>query len=1544
MKYLNKLLNNVKLDDPDFTHISGYGIRYGEEGDFVSSGSIIDYFNSMYLSSNLWYYDLCLYDGRYAVCINPRAIPNSTNIPKTPIEERYTKNFKNVYLRDESNGYTFTIDKEFSILMIWPSAPVEIDGSEKRILNENWELYVSTKEDPLVKIENSYYITGVKDGEPITPERKFSYGIESLDYSYNEEIINKYPDGNNGDLLVANDSGTAIDITLNSLKLYYVNEDLIDTKSLRVFYYYDNSLTIVNIINNGTLAKDIPLNTSLQLRNKEVLNICVNVKNKYGTTLNTKIYTIRRNDTIDKYTSSITNFKTTINDIEYKPDVEKVINSNTFDLQKCYFESQGLNEESPVLYVYKDIIIPYTLVEDKILFKQNVTTNTENVINYIHNGGGKFSIFVRAKSKEGLNVDSFIIKLSTTDDSSGSRNTYSFIDTGNIGTIVDPIELLYQPDLFKASTLTHKDNTLFLGNINTDTYNISKELKEKVRQLSVDFVYYNYNVEDVTSLDKDYVFNSSLKASNEAAYFKKGETYRFGLQLQYKTGNWSEVLYIGDFTNAIGITPLLYNDGIESKPIARITITKELIEEFKANGFIGARPLCVYPDVNTRKVLCQGILCSTLYNVRDRHNNAPYVQSDWFARPQYTFIPDNTRNNIDMQGLAHAGNYLESNMFTVEDGRYKLKTLPSAMQFNGEIQCVDNIDDYEINSGDIDNINKVYGIDKRILTIHSPELDLNYSDELTHIALDSNIKLRIVGYAPLKHTLSDITIQTENLFNPYAGAFNTFIRRRASSTGKNVSSRSLINWQFWVDSEYDTGIQYQGENVGVGNSFAIYPWHRKGSLNNTPKTVDAANRKSILSKKIMSNYRICLPSRFLNTYKECAIQDFKIFNSDQVSSIINLKAFGRNIQYKGNCDKILTFKATKKEDVTNIKDECLLSAASRHGHTSNLRQDSDINILQRITYQLSWAGVIYEDTAKNYYPLQNNKNVPGFNQDPVPIQYKSTGHGVMVLDYKNNKYNLLPKLKNNSNIINESGSMTFNKEVLFNKDDLNINNYDFNQDYININDYSIAEYDGNIGDFGYYLIGEIYRDKIVNAFGGNDETALSNNVWQVCGNNVSFKENITSIYATQGDTFYCRYDHLKTYSNTREDINQVIDIPSFMVETRINIDGRYDRNRGNENNLSVSPNNFNLFNKVYSQSNNFYTAKYLEEDKSSTTKFPNQIVWSLTKTLGEETDSWTNIHLNNALDLDGDLGKVTSLKRINNEIYSFQEKGISKINFNSRVQLNTSDGLPIELANSGKVDGKLYITNKFGCQNKWSMAETPSGVYFVDDLNQGILSFNGQSIADLTYTKNMYSWINSNVSLASWNPEDYGAIRTFYDRNNSDIYFTTSTDSLAFSEKLGAFSSFYDYSKVEWMFNVEGNTYQVKGNEVWKLQGGEDYGTFFGENKGYSLAVIANPEFHLDKIFDTIEFRTNGIEHFTNWKADSYPFNSLVTTNEYQTATSTTSSLKKKFRTWRWQVGRSNSFGKFKRDRIRNPWAKIAMSGNSNNEVRLYDIAVTYYT
>jgi hypothetical protein len=58
---------------------------------------------------------------------------------------------------------------------------------------------------------------------------------------------------------------------------------------------------------------------------------------------------------------------------------------------------------------------------------------------------------------------------------------------------------------------------------------------------------------------------------------------------------------------------------------------------------------------------------------------------------------------------------------------------------------------------------------------------------------------------------------------------------------------------------------------------------------------------------------------------------------------------------------------------------------------------------------------------------------------------------------------------------------------------------------------------------------------------------------------------------------------LKTYPYTSEDENQIVEIGSFMCETKLNIDGRYDKNRGKESNLTITPENFNLLNTAYSQ-------------------------------------------------------------------------------------------------------------------------------------------------------------------------------------------------------------------------------------------------------------------------------------------------------------------------------------------------------------------------
>lgn len=1608
-----------------------YTLKYGNyDGDIGTSiGSFTTYLNSLginvetdYRALHRWYNR----DGSnyHAVCINCQKAPGGAFL-----NEGTTDNYEDFYIYDYSGNIVYTIPANKSCIIIWPYAVGDTGESKDLNVQECWELWSTSADDPLI-IDQSQTINGDYIVEPppvvetlkLSIEGEITYDTNTISLDSSKILKSAYPD----------------EVTVNITKITFKasNVDLLDSSKKASLYWGkgimlnvgEGNLIKDNITLTGatqTLDVDIPVT----IKDGEDIRVAIRALDHNGSYKDEAYMICKRIDSWgDEFDNYIRNVKIVVNNTEIT--AAQTIYGNC-TIHSAYFDSNNVKDIQ--FFVYKgEPDTSKSLIQDNIIFTKDVTSlptpTSYTPINFILNDIGDYSLFLR-----GVGVGyiySPIIRIKTTE----KTNSVTIIDTGTTGTSISPTEILYSGNSFIASTMTHKDNTLFLGNIKNDANYIDKTLRESVRELKGSFKPYTVNEDDVNSLDVEYVFNSVLLKSNKETYFKKGEYYRFGLQFQYITGQWSEVLYVEDLLNDVPMIPLKYNDGIQSKPLYSLDFPKDLAQKFISKGYIAVRPVCVYPDFNSRKVLCQGIICPTLYNVKDRYNNAPYAQSDWFARPQYTFIPDNT---LSEEGTpSHKGYYLWSDMLSNKvnhhnyydasspnDGNdessenyslrrmlprklltvrttntWRASALPSALSFNGEIQCASLSDQFTDKYTQRDSIDTIFGIDKRILTLHSPELDDHYSDDFHFLSSNNNVKLRVVGYAPIKHTLSDLSIQATNPTS-YAKEYNGAISNNAQSTNQVVSSRSLINWQFWIDRLY-----YTKKDYNVAQAYVVYPWNRKGPLNNQGRSnkdedsstsTDNTNRKSILEKKIYSNYRICLPSRFLEDteIKEYSLDDFQLFSSDQMSTIINLKAWGKTIQYKGNYEKIITCNYTDTPELfaslqytgitcpSNVlppeavegipKDPYPLNGdidtAWVQSH-KNLKSDflgnwsnGDNEAYRLIAWNNRWSNI-------GNFAWRATSEATCLNNDPIPIQYRSTGHIVMSLSKNEDSYNILPKLYNISDITKENVTIDKNSSFVFNDSDDAIGVYKFNQDYIDITDTSIIEDDYNNsnhkrGDFGYYLIGELYRDEILNPFGGTDENALSNNTWSICGDTTSLYSDKITILADQGDTFYCRYDHLKTYNSTNEDINQIVDIPSFMVETRINIDGRYDRNRGNKNNLAISPTNFNLFNKVYSQSNNFFPANYLEENKTTNVSFPNQVVWSLTKTLGEEIDSWTNINLTNALDLDGDLGSVNALKRINNNIYAFQDKGISAINFNSRVQINTSDNVPIEIANSGKVDGKVYITNQYGCQNKWSIADTTSGIYFTDNINKCIFAFDGKQLNDITYTKGMYSWILSNSSLNIWNPKYHNSIRTLYDKVNKDVYFTTNQEALSFNEKLGDFSSFYDYNNVDWIFNINESTYQIKGDTIWKLHGNEEYGNYFNIPYNYSVSFISNQEFQMDKVYSDIEFRTNDLstydnlgrknirpydssketkEEYEKYIESTYPFYQLTTENEYQKAISNYTKLAKKFRIFRWDVDR-NTLNGFTRDRIRNPWAKFTLEGNSKTEVRLYDLVVDYY-
>lgn len=1185
----------------------------------------------------------------------------------------------------------------------------------------------------------------------------------------------------------------------------------------------------------------------------------------------------------------------------------------------------------------------------------------------------------------------------------------TYTDNGSSGDSVDPTELLYiGGEEVVFGTMTQKDNTLFLGDIETKRKTLDSTIRSYFKGKSITFSTYNKSISSPEAKGY-YPYSNQLKMNSyQFKTFKYLEYYRFGIQAQHYTGKWSEPIWINDVRNTVHIDTTFYSSNNIGLPVAEFTLDDStIINRLLDNGYVRIRPVVVYPTINDREAVCQGILCPTVYNISDRFGNSPFAQSSWFTRPNAPFDEYKAFHYNQNNEGAWGGDWIELGQFlgnpsaysragimsnnrtivTLEKKQYNIdivnkgawaefrhnRPIPGNSNRNAEIQCIwnppsgpyvdDTATDADVASWVSNNAENYY-IDQSILTFHSP--DIEFDNEVRSIDT-SGLKLRIVGMVPLTAFASDIDIQTSTPVNNFydsselpagfykepIGAENDF---SYNGLGVHLGDshfgwRGLISGAFWFD-ELTAYKKDTGNTKHLTTGFVVYPWHRNGSLNNTKYATDGY-RSAMLDKKKMSNMRYSYKSVYLdsgniwNAYvsgssTRTGISGVAVFDSNEVS-LVRLPAQENSgltdINYYGNVDKLLTIsRIGNKKDGYPIMTTGVQSAET-NAHT--LFSSGYMQIDSRFTDQITGT-------------------------DPVRIKYKSTPHAVLALNYTTSgAQRILPNIKdgdyNNTWFVNAQDSGAPSGQHMY--WDKSGSAKSVSQDTIIAGAPRGPIFGVSSIQHGWLWLGELYNDNVQNRFGGQTEEAFENNTWLPCGDPISLVDTNNGVKSSitikweEGDTYFQRYDHIKTYPFTLEDQNAVTDIVSFMCETRVNIDGRYDRNRGQTSNFSITSENFNLMNDVYSQPNNFFNYRTINPNKLNLDNFHNSITWTKTKTAGELVDTWTNITLASTLDLDGDKGTVRALRRFNNNIFAFQDRGISQILYNENMQISSTDGVPIEIANSGKVNGKRYISDRIGCTNKWSMCETSNGIYFIDDITKGIFLFNGQ-LDNLSDRLGFHSWINrASDSIDIWNPVDFDGFVTYYDKVNGDVFFISKDECLAFSEPLGQFSSFYSYEKMPYFTNLEdrGIAFNVEGTGTlyrpW-LHNEGDYNMFFGVYQPFYTTVIANPDMPVDKIFNNLEFRSDSWDKSDNLLNTT--FDTLTVWNEYQQGTSTLnnilgrpSDLKKKFRIWRANIPRASAIGSTKkgRDRMRNPWLyiKLSMEEENVNKTVLHDMIVHYF-
>lgn len=1122
-------------------------------------------------------------------------------------------------------------------------------------------------------------------------------------------------------------------------------------------------------------------------------------------------------------------------------------------------------------------------------------------------------------------------------------------------------------------------------------------------------IHYSYNPDSLHN-------TNSLGDTETFKTFKTNEIYRFGVQFQHVSGKWSEPLFVND--KKIDIKNLTVPD---NEDITKVTYygvkasmslhdtNYKLIETLVQNNYIKARGVVVYPNAYERTVIAQGVVNPTLFSTDDRVNGTPHNFSSWFFRPmndkQIHYLdrgvsltaPGGGYSNPDdeLSYTQTAGTIAEfRHLFALPSGRHSNLGINNNTQLYNYLSDTPNVgntrhmgyvnqevqslyssylrDAFLTLTSDL-NLNphntlggttsktqflKLYRdnifIDQNLVTFHSP--DIEFDESLKNIS-NENLECKIVGFVNLTGFIGKKYINTNGTpWNPKAqgNILSNVNQPNYSKQGGNI----LISYPLYRDAAI-------GDDDGPGRDFVnymIYPWNR---MDVPISGRYEAKDKAVLEYNKTSNLRYSAYNTYLNSPEPLLLNDgsngitpVQIFNSEQIE-IIKIKYKNKNINqsvYQGNVDKLVSTSDT-------------ISSSGYPIMGTNKNADSTISDVFGLPVQL----------------VENNGKLTTSNH-PVNIKFNSTPHLVFGLEYENTMeiterddiliQNILPSLNNFNRQNDVEGKPFWDSEKLYRIQQQNINLREVNDNLFPTKRH---------GHSGLWLV-ELHRNEndIKNRFGdgvnGPTQESLENLNWVPCGEPVSLinsfeelgqgvtpKEEVT-IEWTEGDTYLQRYDCLKTYG-TEADKQSVTEILSFMCETRVNIDGRYDRNRGELNNTSMTPQKFNLINPIYTQKNNFFTYRSLNYDRFNLDNFPNTITWTKTKAAGELIDTWTNINLASTTDVDGNLGSIKALRNYNSTLIGFQDKGVFTVNFNSRVQIPSSDGVPIEISNNFKVDGCKYISTNIGTTNKWGInTESVNGLYFIDDISKAfyVLTDSFKNISDLV---GFHSWFVSNIkSTDIWKSENSSNFILSYDKIHNHIYLTNKDTSLGFAESLNVFSSFYSYNNIPYMFNIWDNFISIGKSRdgdnnkfsLWDNYKG-DYNNFYNKIEPFYITYVINPEYNLTKFFEILEFQADAYNQDGTVSTNPL-FSKLTVWNEYQKGEAIlldnsnlpTSNLKGRFKNWRVNIPRAvnidensseiKSLTKFKYNNNRmnshSIFLKLESDGKVNKKNTLHSIDV----
>jgi len=499
---------------------------------------------------------------------------------------------------------------------------------------------------------------------------------------------------------------------------------------------------------------------------------------------------------------------------------------------------------------------------------------------------------------------------------------------------------------------------------------------------------------------------------------------------------------------------------------------------------------------------------------------------------------------------------------------------------------------------------------------------------------------------------------------------------------------------------------------------------------------------------------------------------------------------------------------------------------------------------------------------------------------------------------------------------------------------------------------------GNNGDDYHGIIGEFTISEnliyLGNIYGGNSYEGKKRSEYLEFG---EYNDIIVDTYEcfTPGDIFVDEFKFTKLVKRDVQSINhtlmQITELVSVTLESTIDMKNRNDYSIQEwDSRDHPSFDEYQQYNKVYSQNSNLIIRRDLDPKFKKLNDFNTTIISTKLKTPGELIDSWTDLQPNNTLSVDGKFGPINSLHSFKDEIYAIQDKGLSFISINPRIQTQGSDGVAIQLGTGNVLDKYQYISTDSGTLNKWSVFNSPKGFYYYDTINKGIIRYAGQ-IQGITDVGGLHSYFNNNMNktiLEIDNPILKQGVSGVFDCINNDAIITflqnSKRDTLIFNENLDKFISFYDYNPSIYIAKGDNLISTDPTNTMLYKHFEGDYNRFYGQTFSSYITLLVNPEADLDTVLDNIMYKSE--IYLNDIDQPDKTLTHVRTYNEYQDSgripliLGRDKNLRRRFRDWNAILPRNTGT----RERIRNPWVylKLELDNTSNYKMILHDIVISY--